>query len=213
MAAPHGRILAGRRLQSETAVEAAGEGAAEGDGSDANDAVGLNVESPADDAEFDVVEAALQEVHDIATAMRQAMDLRMSTTLTPKAGIKTGQVFLQLADDLDKLLSPEVIRALFKSARQSAKAPDTLMPKQRGGDVLEEYRRKLTADVARFHRHAPFELTNSRSHNPEYMIRFVRAERDADTVRMLEHFTSIMPHGFNAKVRSNIADRLDALVQ
>jgi hypothetical protein len=168
--------------------------------------------------EIDLVEAALQEAHDVVVAMQHAAGLRrIGQVIPPKEGLAAGAAFTELAGSLEQLLTPEVLQAMVKSAgnsdRVASDASSVKNRKQRrpAGDDLDHYRRRLLRDVARTHQHAPFEILNSRSNLPEYVPRFCRAERDVGTLEGLLQVTGPMPHAFNCASTIKIAKRLEVL--
>jgi hypothetical protein len=177
----------------------------------------IEISEEAENAEeFDVVEATLQEVHDISCAVVEAMELRYARpTPSGKTGLQASRLYLEWMDKVDAMLTPDVVKALAKSARHSVYASPRRLksPTVASGDELEKLRRRLLQPVATAHKHAPFEMLNSRANNPECVTRLMRAERDASTLRNIWRATEEMTFSFNSHTIIKISRKLEAMVE
>ena len=185
------------------------------EGKPAGDEVSTEVhEAAEEEEEFDLVEAALQEVHDVACAMDHILDLRVSA-ISDKDGIQISRQFHELTAVLEKLLSPEISAALANSAKfcLSSHPGRRRQPKFTGGDFMSPHQQRMTKFVAQYHKHAPFEILSSRANSAPHFIRACRAERDGDTVVKLLRFVQPMPHNFNSETVVRIGLKMEALVK
>jgi hypothetical protein len=174
---------------SEVIVEAPVE---EGSGAGS---VGAADDEPAaaeEEEPFDVMEASLQEVHDITEALVthvRNVHRRLYDKKDVAAAVK---LYHDWMDKFIALMTAEVMDAMLKSSSFEAKERRT-GGANRTANLLEKHRHFNTNTASHLFKHAPYELKNVRADIPDSHMALCRARRDASTLGLIKRLLLASP--------------------
>lgn len=204
-----GAIGASRRWATDAPVPTE-EVTAKNDGSDDGSAtLSTHVDEDAggDEGEFDIVEAGLQEAHDLLCGMEECLQLRSARIAEQEHDFNSTK-FHEYGAKLSKVLTDDVIRAMMKSAQQRVDDND-----EERGDAIDHYRSRLTRANSAFFKHAPFEFASARANAPEYMLRWAKAERDSESVKLIMVVCGTLPYNVNSGLVKTLHERFEAALR
>ena len=140
-------------------------------------------------ADFDVDEAAAQEIHDLARAIMEYSENRLQRGYCRRDVARADHLFAEMVDKMFGLMTPSSIEKMILSANRVS---STAMPSRELSDL--QHRRDYvqrhlwstaTSPYPHMMKHAPVELTNVRADISSQQIEYAKALRDTETFELL----------------------------
>lgn len=161
---------------------------AEGGGSagGGSTAVSTAVEDEPEEHTFDVIEATLQEVHDLSIAIHTHL-LNRHLPYASKADMrKAAEMFTDMTQKLLKLLTPPVAAALLASSKSlNVERTKSVKDRFKATKIPKDMLDRMSYATSAVFTHAPFELRIARPDIPDRVTKQARALRDRNTLRLL----------------------------